>query len=161
MKRLTLIRHALAEDKLPGQRDWDRPLSKSGEMDAATMAMRLKIKNHKPDLILMSSALRTQQTAERFHHCFPSAEIEPYDELYLATSSQLLRLIHTQPDNANHLMIIGHNPGLTEFADMISNEYRIQGMPTASLVTMKLDITSWQALKPAMGSSVELDHPHN
>lgn len=158
MKRLTLVRHAQAEDKFLGQRDWDRPLTKRGIMDAIEMAQRLKAKRLKPELILSSPAIRTQQTSDIFVEHLSGSKIESVDELYLATCSQLLKTLQLQ-NKFNHLVIVGHNPGLTELADLISDQYRIDGMPTASIVTMKLNIDSWQDLTPATGINVEFDYP--
>ncbi len=158
MKRLTLLRHAQAEDKFLGQRDWDRPLTKRGILDATEMAQRLKAKRLKPELILSSPAVRTQQTSSIFAEHLSGSQIETLEELYLATCSQLFKTVQSQ-NKFNHLLIVGHNPGLTELADLISDQYRIDGMPTASIVTMKLNIDSWQALTPATGINVEFDYP--
>jgi phosphohistidine phosphatase len=158
MKRLTLIRHAQAEDKLLGQRDWDRPLTKRGISDATEMAKRLKTKRLKPTMILSSPATRTVQTSHLFAEQLSNIQIETHEQLYLATYSQLLKFVQSQNHQINHLLIMGHNPGVTEFADLISAQHRIDSMPTASIVTMKLNIDSWQDLIPAIGVNVEFDY---
>ena len=160
MKRLTLIRHAQAEDKLLGQRDWDRPLTKRGILDATEMAQRLKQKRLKPSLILSSPAIRTLQTSGLFAEQLSNIKIETHEELYLATCNQLLEILQLQLVQSNHLLIVGHNPGLTEFADLISDQYRIDTMPTASIITMKLNIPTWQDIRPAIGFDVEFDYPN-
>ena len=160
MKRLTLIRHAQAEDKLLGQRDWDRPLTKSGILDATGMAQRLKQKRLKPNLILSSPAIRTLQTSSLFTEQLSNIQIETHEELYLATCNQLLKILQLQLVQSNHLLIVGHNPGLTEFADLISDQFRIDTMPTASMVTMKFNISTWQDIRPAIGFDVEFDYPN-
>lgn len=159
MKRLTLLRHAQAEDKLLGQRDWDRTLTKRGQMDAAEMAKRLKTKRLKPDLILISPALRTLQTGEYFLNGWPDIQHRTQEELYLANTQQLIAVLQDQAEQIQHVLVIGHNPGLTELADLLSSDYRIEGMPTASMVTMKLNINTWQELIPNVASNVEFDYP--
>ena len=160
MKRLTLIRHAQAEDKFLGQRDWDRPLTKRGILDATEMAQRLKQKRLKPSLILSSPAIRTLQTSGLFAEQLSNIKIETHEELYLATCNQILEILQLQLVQSNHLLIVGHNPGLTEFADLISDQYRIDIMPTASVVTMKLNIPTWQDIRPDIGFDIEFDYPN-
>jgi len=159
MKRLTLIRHAQADDAPTGQRDWDRPLTRRGQADAATMAKRMKDQLSNPDSILSSPAVRTRQTAELFTKQFPKISLKIDEELYLASPKQMLSVILAQDNATRHLVLVGHNPGISELADELSQERRIEGMPTASVVTMEFDIDSWQELLPASGTNVEFDYP--
>ena len=81
------------------------------------------------------------------------------EELYLASPKQMLSVILAQDNATRHLVLVGHNPGISELADELSQERRIEGMPTASVVTMEFDIDSWQELLPASGTNVEFDYP--
>jgi len=65
LKRLTLIRHASA-DQDSDVRDFERPLSRKGQGEAQDMARRFQERNLVPDLILVSAALRTRETADIF-----------------------------------------------------------------------------------------------
>jgi phosphohistidine phosphatase len=159
MKQLTLIRHAQADNPLPDQRDWDRPLTKRGLLDAAEMARRFKSQGDCPDFILSSPALRAQQTATIFAKYFAKTTLQLDEELYLTSPKQLLASLQRLAPTINHLLLVGHNPGISELADQLSAERRIEGMPTASMVTFEFAITTWQALRPAMGFNVEFDYP--
>ena len=64
-KRLTLVRHASAEQEAD-VRDFERPLSRKGHNEALDMARRFQERGLTPDLILTSAATRTRETAEAF-----------------------------------------------------------------------------------------------
>ncbi|MGD9841820.1 MAG: histidine phosphatase family protein [Steroidobacteraceae bacterium] len=159
MMRLTLVRHAQADNPLPDQQDWDRPLTRRGLLDGTEMARRAKELRATPPLILSSPAVRTRQTAELFAKALNKSQLQLIEDLYLASAKQLLISLQQQADSTTHLMVVGHNPGISELADKLSDQRRIDGMPTASVVTMEFSITTWQDLRPATGLNVEFDYP--
>jgi len=162
MKRLTLIRHAQADDPLPDQPDWDRPLTRRGISDAVAMAKRLKSPRYKPELILASPALRTRQTTDIFAERFglEAEQLKFIEESYLADAKRLLKVIQEHGANAKHVMLVAHNPGITELADQLSQERGIDAMPTCAIFTAEFNITHWSELLPASGVNVEFDYPH-
>ncbi|MGC3980547.1 MAG: histidine phosphatase family protein [Steroidobacteraceae bacterium] len=159
MKQLTLVRHAQADNPLPDQRDWDRPLTKRGLLDAREMARRMKERSLRPELILSSPAIRAAQTAEVFAKCFAQAKLLMAEELYLASAKQMLAAIHEHGAAVGHLMVVGHNPGISEFADELSHERSIDGMPTSGIVTVDFELSAWRELHPGEGCNVEFDYP--
>lgn len=159
MKHLVLMRHAQADDPIHGQQDWERPLTRRGMHDAAEMARRLKTRKWRPDLMLVSPALRTRQTAEAVIKLFPHAAVAYPEDLYLASCKQLMHILHEHGHDAAHLLVIGHNPGISEFADALSQERPIDAMPTAACVCASFDIAEWKELAAASGVNVELDYP--
>ena len=160
MKRLTLLRHARAEPALSGQEDWERALEASGLRDAQEMARRMKSRQLKPDLLLSSPAARALSTAKQVQHVLcPRLDIVTKERLYLAEPKLLFAVIQEVGGHANHLCLVGHNPGISEFADALSSERRIENMPTAAIVTMNVDVASWDELDVAMGVDVEFDWP--
>jgi phosphohistidine phosphatase len=159
MLRLTLLRHAQADNPLPDQQDWDRPLTRRGTLDATEMAQRLRKSHAAPQLILSSPAIRTKQTAELFAAALATPAISFDENVYLASAKQLLLTVQQQLSSTHHLLLVGHNPGISELADLLSKERGIDGMPTASWVTMELSLPTWQALRPAMGINLEFNYP--
>jgi phosphohistidine phosphatase len=159
MMHLLLMRHAQADDQVAGQQDWERPLTRRGQDDAKEMAKRLKARKVRIELLLASPALRTRQTADAISKVFPHARVEYVDELYLADRKRLMRIVHQHGGHAKHLMLIAHNPGISEFANELSQERPIDGMPTAAIFDALFDITQWQDLPPASGVNVEFDYP--
>jgi phosphohistidine phosphatase len=163
MKRLTLVRHAKSDWSLPGQNDWDRPLNKRGQRDAPEMARRLRSRRLKPDLILSSPAVRALSTATIMAHELkvPAGIVRQDERLYLAAPADMLAVIRELGGEAAHLMVFGHNPGITELANRLSAGDRIDNMPTCAFFTALFDVESWDALDWHTGQDAEFDYPKN
>lgn len=116
MRRLILFRHAKAEPRAKGQEDVDRPLAAQGRQDAALIAKVLAREKLVPDLALVSSAKRTLETWACVRDAFPKARLEARDDLYNATAEEVLAEAQAYADQADTIMVIGHNPGLHELA---------------------------------------------
>jgi len=131
---LTLVRHAKSSWNTPGQQDHERPLNERGMRDAPVMAQRLLDKGCIPDLILCSSAVRTQQTAQYFVDAFGLNDnqlwIEP--KLYLCSPETILTEVSVAEDGHKHIMVIAHNPGLEQLSALLSEECQ-QAMPTLGI----------------------------
>lgn len=162
MKRLTLVRHAKTDPALAGQQDWERTLTRRGELDAVEMAHRLKTRKLKPDLLLVSTAERTRTTAAIFikELSLPGSKVRYDERLYLADPKHLLEVVHELGGDEKHLMIIGHNPGICDFADRLSKDERIEAMPTCAVFTAKLKLERWGELDWHSVKEAELDYPH-
>jgi phosphohistidine phosphatase len=162
MLRLTLVRHAKTEPAYSGQDDWDRVLEPRGQRDAPEMGRRLKDRGSKPDKILTSPAVRAITTATIIARELgvSAAKIVPDERLYLASRKQLLAVVQELGGTAKHLMVVGHNPGLTEFADALSSERSIDNMPTCAVYTLEFDIRNWRDLEFALGVNAEFDYPN-
>jgi phosphohistidine phosphatase len=161
MLRLTLVRHAQAEPAHEGQEDWDRALETRGQRDAPQMAQRLKDLGFKPNTVLSSPAMRALTTATLMvRELGISANAIIQDErLYLASAKDVLKVIHELGGKAPHLMLCGHNPGLTEFADQISRERSIDNLPTCATYTVEFGILEWRDLAWNSGTNVDFDYP--
>lgn len=159
--RLTLLRHAKTETGRAGQDDWDRVLEPQGKRDAAQMAQRFKETYPLPDLIIASPAVRAITTAQSFAKAWGIDEttIVADERLYLASPKAMLQVVHELGLQAEHLLIVGHNPGITEFGDRLSCERSLDNMPTCSWYTMEVDLPSWGALEWGYGMNAELVYP--
>jgi len=163
MLRLTLLRHAKAETAHSGQEDWDRALEPRGEKDAPEMARRLRDRKLKPEKIISSPAVRALSTAMIVARELGVSEgrVSRDERLYQAGPKELLQVVRASGGEAKHLMIVGHNPGLTEFADRLSAERDIDNMPTCAIYTLEFDIAAWSDLEWNSGVNAELDYPKN
>jgi len=163
VKRLTLVRHAKSDWSLPGQQDWDRALNKRGQRDAPEMARRLRARKLKPDVILSSPAVRALATATIMaRELKVAASIVRQDErLYLAGPADMLTVIRELGGSARHLMVFGHNPGITDFANRLSAGDRIDNMPTSAVFTATFAILDWSELDWASGKDAQFDYPKN
>jgi phosphohistidine phosphatase len=161
MLRLTLVRHAKTEPAAPGQEDWDRLLEARGQRDAPEMGRRLKEEHGRPDKILASPAIRAITTANIMSRVLgvQAAKISQDERLYLASPKIMLEVVRELGNSAKHLMVVGHNPGITEFADQLSSERSIDNMPTCAIYTLQFDIPTWNELVWATGINADFDYP--
>ena len=163
MRRLTLVRHAKSDWSLPGQPDWDRPLNRRGQRDAPEMARRMRARKLKPDLMLSSPAVRALSTAAIMARELkvPVGHVRQDERLYLASPVDMLAVIRELGGDAKHLMVFGHNPGITDFANRLSAGDSIDNMPTCAVFTATFDIADWAALDWESGLEAEFDYPKN
>jgi phosphohistidine phosphatase len=162
-KRLTLVRHAKSDWSLPGQEDWDRVLNKRGQQDAPEMARRLRSRKLKPDLILASPAVRALTTASIMARELkvPAEHIAQDERLYLADPKTLVEVVRDLGGDATHVMVFGHNPGITECANRLSAGEKIDNMPTCAVFTACFRIDDWSRLDWGSGLEAEFDYPRN
>jgi phosphohistidine phosphatase len=163
MRRLTLVRHSKSDWSLPGQQDWDRALNKRGQRDAPEMARRLRARKLRPDAILSSPAVRALATATIMaRELKVAASIVRQDErLYLAAPADMLTVIRELGGDARHLMVFGHNPGITDLANRLSAGDRIDNMPTSGVFTATFALQDWSGLDWASGQDAHFDYPKN
>jgi phosphohistidine phosphatase len=91
-----------------------------------------------------------------------AASIVRQDErLYLAGPADMLAVIREIGGDARHLMVFGHNPGITEFANRLSAGDRIDNMPTSAVFTATFAIDDWSELDWASGQDAQFDYPKN
>lgn len=160
MKRLTLVRHGQAEWKEAAVADFDRPLTRRGLAEAADMARRLRVQEFAaPDLVLTSPAVRAVQTAEVFARelALPGRLVKRFDALYLAPPDELYAAIRDTGARIGHLLVVGHNPGLSEFAQQLAPEAALESFATGASCTLSFDTDEWHSLGPAR--SAEYDAP--
>lgn len=161
MLRLTLVRHAQAAPAHPGQEDWDRELEASGRRDALDMGRRLRSRDLHPDAILASPAVRALTTAAIIAReiAAPARKLRQDERLYLASAKDLQKIVQELGGEARHLMLVGHNPGLTEFADALSSERSLDNLPTCAVYSLDFHIGTWRELEWASGVDAEFDYP--
>jgi phosphohistidine phosphatase len=159
-KRLTLIRHANAEQD-SDVRDFERPLSRKGQNEALEMARRFQERGLIPDLILASAATRTRETAETFAKVLGIAGrlLQADDALYLAEGDYILGAIKAVGPRVNHLMVIGHNPGISAAAISLAPEAITSDLPTCGTMTMSVSCATWNLIDRRCVRDSERDSP--
>jgi phosphohistidine phosphatase len=121
MKRLILMRHAKTEPWNEGIDDFSRALTAQGHDDATRIAEEIVAIGWSPERILVSSARRARETCSEVAKVFTGEKVRPMESLYLTGVRGLAEAV-TQNDGARVLMLIGHNPGLHDFALSILRE---------------------------------------
>ena len=160
MKTLTLIRHAKSSRKNPGLADYDRPLNKRGKRDAPMMGRRLAERGFDAGLIMTSPAARAVATAEAIAEEieYPLTEIIANERLYGADQFELLEVIRGIDDSLDEVVLVGHNPGLTDLVDYLS-AHPIGNVPTCGIVELVLDVESWALIDRIRPVNVDFDYP--
>jgi phosphohistidine phosphatase len=119
-RRLVLIRHSKTA---AGSPDIDRALSDQGLRDAAAVGRWLTELELTPDRVVVSTALRAQQTWETAAAHHVSAPRPVIDErIYDNTVEDLLAVIRSTPATASTLILVGHNPSMGEFANVLDDD---------------------------------------
>ena len=160
MKTLTLLRHAKSSWDSPLLADSDRPLNERGERDAPVMGKRLVSARVRPSLILSSPAVRAWSTAKLVARelKYPLEFLQREKDLYLASSDRILDIVSRQDEGFNNLMIVGHNPGLTDLAN-----YLVPGLtgnlPTCGVVSVNIDSDTWELRQDVDKELVLYDYP--
>jgi phosphohistidine phosphatase len=159
MKTLLLVRHAKSSRDDPMLADRDRPLNDRGLRDAPKMGERLAKREVKPDLMLSSPAVRALTTAQLLAKKldYKPKDIAVDDRIYATSSKVLLEIIHGLDDRLKCVMLVGHNPEMTELAHRLSNE--ITDMSTCAVAEFSFDIKSWTKVGKHAPEKVKLDEP--
>ncbi|RPH89087.1 MAG: histidine phosphatase family protein [Calditrichaeota bacterium] len=147
MKTLLLVRHAKSSWKHPELSDIDRPLNKRGKQDAKAMTDRLRERNISVEVIISSTAVRALRTAELLAEGLKFHGLNLTDDrLYAAAADQILDVIEEIDPQFDGVMIIGHNPGMTELACLLTREL-IAHVPTCGVVHLLYSAPSWQGIR--------------
>ncbi len=163
MKTLLILRHAKSSWKESELPDHDRPLNKRGRQDAPRMGSLLRAQDLLPDLIISSTAIRAQATAEALIETSGyEGELQLTRAFYAAGPQAFVNVLRQLPDKYGRVMVIGHNPGLEELIEELTGEE--ESLPTAGLALVMLSIQNWTDLdevgqdQPA-GKLVEIWRP--
>lgn len=144
MKTLTLVRHAKSSWDDGELSDRERPLNARGEHDAPLMGKRIVAAGIRPSLILSSPATRAWSTAKIIAQeiGYPIEFLQREDKLYLAGVDDILDVLIAQDAEFNNLLLVGHNPGLTNFANYLSPGLT-SNLPTAGVVAVSFEREDW------------------
>lgn len=144
MKTLTILRHGKSARNDVGLSDYERPLSPRGEADAPMMAERITDAGIRPSLIMSSPAARAWATAKLVAKAisYPVEFLHREDRLYLASLDKLLDLMSEQDAAFNSIVMVGHNPGLTESANHLLPGVT-DSIPTCGIVSLNIETDTW------------------
>jgi phosphohistidine phosphatase len=160
MKSLLIIRHAKSSWDDPAQADFDRTLNERGKQDAPQMARRLLSRSIAIDAFISSPAKRARKTASLFaaEYKYDKENIILVPELYHASPANFFDVISKAPPAANTIAVFSHNPGITEFANMLT-EVRIDDMPTCAIFGIQVATHNWTSFKDASKTFWLFDYP--
>jgi len=118
-----LLRHGKAENLDPARLgDFFRPLASEGSAKIKGVGQKYSSLIQAPVRVVASSALRTKQTAEIFCEAAGVPIAEFFDQLYHASSEDWLQLVRQTSGSCNTLILVGHNPTLSELASQLAGQ---------------------------------------
>jgi phosphohistidine phosphatase len=155
--RLTLLRHGRAQPLEDAEADFARPLTRRGRADAREMGERLALAGLIPDFVFASTAQRTRSTAMLVAAAcsLQERQIHYQDELYQATAERIWALLAALEAPLRHVLICGHNPGLSRLAARLGSNPKRLDLPPAGLVTALWHDADWQSLQPHAATECE------
>ncbi len=167
MRHLVLLRHAEAEAAHPAQGDFERALTAQGRAQARAAGERLRQLSVFPDLLLSSPAERARLCAQIVARVL--GYLQPIDyqpALYQAAAPALLATLQRCAAPAQTLLLVAHNPGLSELAHRLAAAVQlvqaqvvgVRGtaglgkdssfmLGTAELCRLEFDIGQWSELQ--------------
>jgi phosphohistidine phosphatase len=155
MKLLTIVRHAKAVPGTANQPDFDRPLAEKGYKQIGRVAPAIRACPLAPDRIVSSPALRAAHTAERLAEAIGFAgEIAFEPHIYEAAPLTLLEILRQQPAPAQHVALVGHNPGLEMLVSGLcsGDDARLNvHLTTAGVAHIELEIAHWRQARWGAG----------
>jgi phosphohistidine phosphatase len=142
-RKLILLRHSKAESYGSVQ-DFARELTPSGRKKAGSAAKQILKKGLTPQLIVSSGAKRALQTAQIVAQSLglDTDSILVDDEIYHMRGVDFLPLVNALPDSLQTVLIVGHNPAISEAAynfsaDLEANHALSLGLSTANAAVLK------------------------
>ncbi|WP_369257365.1 histidine phosphatase family protein [Streptomyces sp. R35] len=160
-RRIVLFRHAKAD--WPQVSDHERPLADRGRKDAAVAGRRLADTGIPFDLALCSTAARTRETWKLAVHEFAHRPKTVYEErLYEASPGELIAVLNETPDDAQNVVLIGHNPGVHGLAEILAGQaegdtrtrMNSRDFPAAAFAVLSFE-GSWKTLEPGVATLVD------
>ncbi|MEQ4300700.1 histidine phosphatase family protein [Plantactinospora sp. B6F1] len=163
-RTLVLLRHAKAERPTTAP-DADRPLTARGHADAAAAGAWLGHGGYLPTVVVCSPAKRTRQTWHDVALGMAAPPIRPlgvpagqtapapagpsgggvpsvrYDpRIYHGHAADLLELVRATDPEAGTLLLIGHNPAISELSTLLDPVHADpEGLRTGGIVIHRID----------------------
>jgi phosphohistidine phosphatase len=147
MRIFCLMRHAKSSRDNPIWKDIDRPLLPKGERRASVIAEKLGLKGIRPDLILSSPAARALATSQIIARTLNLSQdiIQIENDIYHGNCDDILQIIKDLPDKVKHVVLVGHNPHITELCNRFLT-YPLDNLTTSGTVAFSSTSKNWNGI---------------
>ena len=168
LKTLFLFRHGKSSWDDPGLADFARPLTGRGRRAARLMGGHMARAKWIPEVVLCSSAVRARQTLEFAMRSWPepAPDVRFQKNLYLADADTLLRQARALDGSANSVMLVGHEPGMRDFALLLADKAEdayldrmARKFPTAALAVFAFPFRRWDKIAAESGKLIAFVRP--
>jgi phosphohistidine phosphatase len=148
MKTLYVMRHAKSAWGEPGLGDFDRPLLEKGKKRTKKVIDYLLNKRVKPELIITSPALRALETARIMLHGLhvDKDALQEEKSIYTSDAGQFSDVLFDIPASVSSIMIVGHNPAVTEFINSFL-DVKIDPIPTSGIAAFEFNADDWNEIR--------------
>jgi len=167
MRTLHLLRHAKSSWDDVALPDHERPLAPRGLRAAAAMRDHVAAAGLHVELVLVSPAVRAQQTWESVAAGVVAGQVRTEAAIYEASANELLRLVHGVDGELGSVLLVGHNPGFHDLALTLAGEGEDQALtalrskyPTGALASLAFD-GEWSSLVASSGQLVSFVRPRD
>lgn len=145
MKTIYIVRHAKSSWDQVDLPDEKRPLIEKGRRRTKKIIGYLHEKQVTVDCIICSHAVRAYETARILAHGlnYPADEIKIDKQVYYASGDSLIDRFYDIPDRFYSVMLVGHNPALTDFVNQFLRE-PVENLPTSGVVSISFDTDQWE-----------------
>lgn len=152
MLELTLVRHAKSSWNEPELTDYERPLKKRGIHDAELIGQWLTENGIVPTAIVTSGAQRATQTARILAKALdlPLKAVQETQKLYFSGSQKHLKLVNQLDEKLRSVLIVGHNPVISTFAEKLSGK-TLGEVPTAATANIQFNTKHWRNIEYGQG----------
>ena len=145
MKTIYLVRHAKSSWDFVELPDDQWPLLEVGKKRTRKVINALLEKKITvPQLIISSHAIRAYETAKLFARAldYSSEQIQISRQVYFGDAEQLFDQFYGLDDSINSVMLVGHNPTLTQFVNLFAGN-PIDNLPTSGVVGILFQTDKW------------------
>ncbi len=160
MKTLILVRHGEFVRGDPFVPNIGCPMTRDGKREVGEAAARFAGLGIRPDLILTSPARRAGETAEIFAKKLgtPSKKIRVEKELFEAEKREILRIVHQLDDSLSAVMLVGHNPAVTDLLHhLVSADVYNLKLSASAVLTLSVD--RWRDANFGKAELANFDEP--
>jgi phosphohistidine phosphatase len=159
-RRVYLMRHAKSSWKEPLP-DHDRPLNKRGKKAAKRIGRELAKRGVGWDLLLVSTARRARATAKRLLRAMGRSPQKYRSEprIYDADYLEIFERIKHLDDAVGSVLLIGHNPAVSDAAVLLSGQSRFDWLPTGAVAGLEFQVTRWEEIAPGSGEVILTLYP--
>lgn len=155
MKYLSVLRHGFAEPGIGRDGDFARALTVEGSGRLKRLGQILQNREVTFDLLISSSAKRTNQTSEILSSYCPSGRVLFDDRLYEAELQIIMSILQEIDSSESHVLLVGHNPGVSALVSHLSGEKYIN-MDPGMMVRMEFHLDDWKHLNNNSGILLEI-----
>lgn len=158
-RRLILTRHAKSDWDNPDIPDLERPLNARGRRSARELGDWLASRGYEPEEVLSSPSTRTRETWDEVALAALGVlpELRFDARLYQAPPEVMLSCLRGA--TAPTVMMIGHSPGIAEFAASLPArapmDPEFRSYPTAATLVVDFQTDDWAAIEPGQGSVLD------